>query len=327
MRSKQARERGERRRDSADEEGATAPGRTSLLFHARTSSYDSERVVDVDAERSLNGDAWGAEIGFDHRLGNRAFLGLIVGLEQTDVDFAAENIGTNFTPAANAGELMEDSTSLTFFGSVNMTDSFFFEGSMGYVTSDFESTRNSVFQESNRVVPQTNVAALGKTDGDVTWAGVNFGFDMHRNAVAFGPYFGATMSTSTIDAYSESDFNGSGLAMTYDDIKRDSMISHLGFRVSIAKSTDNGVVLPQFRVEYEHESEDPAVVTASYLLDAAGTRYALLGDSPDRDQFEAAFGVAWVLPGGWQPFFDVEYLSGNRNLDRYRIATGFRVEF
>jgi outer membrane autotransporter protein len=135
------------------------------------------------------------------------------------------------------------------------------------------------------------------------------------------------MSTSTIDAYTEADLNNSGLAMRFDEIERDSLIAHVGFRVSIAKSTERGVVLPQFRLEYEHEYEDPTTVAASFVLDAARVRYGLTGDEPDRNYFETGVGVAWVLPSGWQPFVDVEFLSGQDALDRYRVAAGFRVEF
>lgn len=323
---KQGRERGERLR-AEEEGGIAASNRLGLIVHGRSSSYESERAVDTEAERSFEGDARGAEIGVDYRLGAGSFIGAIVGLEQTDIDFVTENSGVNFTPAATAGDSSDDSISLTLFGSASITDSFFVEGSVGYVTSDFELRRNSVFQESTRVRPQTGVRTLGSTDGSVTWAGVNFGINAQRNAVSFGPYFGATFSKSTVDGYTEADLTGSGLAMTFADIERDSLITHVGFRASIAKSIERGVVLPQFRLEYAHESEDPTQLTGSFVLDAAGVQYGLLGDEPDRGSFETGLGVAWVLASGWQPFLDARYLSGNSNLDRFRFSAGFRVEF
>lgn len=330
-RSKQARERGDRLREEEDQEtegSAVSIGPFSMLVHMRGSSFDSDRVVDVDAERGLDGDSWGAEVGFDYRVSDRAFVGLILGLEQSDSDFVAENPGNNFVPAANAGDASDDSTSITLFGSVNLTDNFYFEGSAGYVSSDFEFHRNSVFQESGRVIPQTDVRTLGETNGDVTWASINFGLNLQRNAMSFGPYFGATYSSSMIDAYAEQDLNNSGLGMAYGDIERNSLLAFAGMRFSWAKSLENGVVLPQIRFEYEHESDrDPTRVSTSFLLDAAQTQYDLVGDKPDRDDVAVGFGVAWVLPNGWQPFIDIETLTGNSQLDRYRLAAGFRVEF
>jgi outer membrane autotransporter protein len=327
-RSKQAREGGERLRDSAEETGDAPGGPFSLLVHFRGDSFESERNASVDAERGLEGDLWGAEIGFDYRLSDRAVIGTILGFEHSEADFDPENPGVNFTPAVNAGDITDDGTAINFFGAVDFAEAAYFEGSIGYASSDFEFRRNSVFQESGRAVPQTNVRTLGESSGDQQWVALNLGINKQRNAVSFGPYFGATYTRSTVDAYTEQDLAGTGLAMAFAETERKSLIGHLGFRVAIAKSTEGGVVVPQFRFEYEYESDnDPEPVTASFLLDAAQSLYVFTGDEPDRNQFETGFGVAWILRNGWLPFLDIEVLSGNDRLDRYRLAAGFRVEF
>lgn len=329
-RSKEARERGEKLRDGDPEESGSQveAGPFSLLVNLHGTWFDRDADPAVAAERGFEGDSQAAEIGLDYRVSDRVVIGAIAGIERMDYDFDAEAAGVNFVPAENAGEADSDNVYLTLFASWNVGETGYVELSGGYEQSDGSYRRNSVFQESTRTLPQTNVQVEGDADGDVTWFSANAGFDVNRGAWNFGPYAGLTQTNSKVKGYTEDDLSGSGLHMRYASTKRDSLLGHLGFRTSYAASAGGGVVVPQLRLEYQKEFEDDAQdVTAQYVLDSSGNQYTMSGDSGDKNSLNAGFSLAIIRPNGWMGFFDYSILLENRGLDRQRATLGLRVEF
>lgn len=224
-----------------------------------------------------------------------------------------------------------DTLSLSLIGSVDFNDRVYFLGALGYGDSEFELYRNAIFQESGRTPDLTRyVNTRGDTDGDQTWASLNLGVNLGRGAVSFGPYFGVTYATSSVDAFTEREIGPEpwGLGMGFSATERDSLLSHVGFRVDLNRSTESGVLSVQFRLEYQNEGDkDPDRVTTYYVLDGNQSPYSLVGDEIDSSQAEIAFGLVKVMPGGWQPYFDVALLTGNDFVDRHRWAIGFRKQF
>lgn len=329
-RSKAARERGERLRE--EEPAGEAPaarieaGPFSLLVNVHGTWFDRE--VDGDLERSFDGDSAAAEIGVDYRASDRAVIGAILGLERMDYEFDAEAVGVNFTPAATAGDVDADNTYLTLFASFALGDAGFIEFAGGYERSDGDYRRNSVFQESTRTLPQTEVRVSGNADGTTTWASLNAGFDFQRGAASFGPYAGVTWTKAELDPYAERDLSDSGLAMSFDGTDRRSTLVHAGLRASRAFGTGTGVWVPQLRVEYQRELDDDAPTAASrFSLDPAGTVYALSGGKGDDDAINAGLSLAAVLLNGWMVFADWAILLDHEQLDRQRATLGLRKEF
>ena len=147
--SKQGREHGEEMlEDGASTDTAAQFGRLSLSFQVHGSSYETDRITGVDAERSFDGDYYGAAVGFDYRVSDRAFIGLQLGIDRIDQDFVGENTGVNFEPEPTAGGMKADTLSLSLIGSVNFNDRVYFLGALGYGDSELELYRNAIFQES-----------------------------------------------------------------------------------------------------------------------------------------------------------------------------------
>lgn len=329
-RSKEARERGEKLREEGSEEEGTrvATGPWSLLVNMHGTWFDRSAGALPDVVRGFEGDSRALEIGFDRRMSDRLVLGGIAGYERMDYDFDAEAPGVNFVPASAAGSGESDNTYLTLFASWNLGESGFAELSGGYETSDGDYRRDSVFQESTRTITQTNVQAEGSADNEVTWLSVNAGFDHASGAWSLGPYAGLTWTRSKMDAYAERDVSGSGLHMSFSSTSRESLLGHAGLRTSYVASTRGGVVVPQLRLEFQHEFDNQSQrVAASYVLDSAGTQYLFAGSGGDRDSLNAGLSIAFVLKNGWMPFFDCSVLIGNDDLDRVRATLGLRVEF
>ena len=193
--------------------------------------------------------------------------------------------------------------------------------------ADYDFRRNAVFQESSRTIAQTNVNATGSADGKQYFASFGLGYDYSAGALSVGPYARLRWSRSTIDAYTETDANGSGLALNVSKQRANSLASVLGVNMSHAIGTSWGVIVPQARFEYEHEFDDDAATTfTSLVLDSANTQFAVVNDSPDRDYFNAGIGLLFVLPNGIMPFIDYEALLGYSNFDRHRVTAGIRFE-
>lgn len=330
-RSKQARERGERLRDDepAEESGAKmSVGPFSLLVNLNGTAINRKSDGAIEPERGFEGDSLSGELGFDYRVSDKAVIGVIAGIESTRIDFDPEAAGVNFTPASHAGRADSDNLYLTLFGSWSLGEKGYLELSGGYEKSDGSYQRNSVFQESTRTVAQTNVRVKGDADGTVTWASINGGLNFDHGSWSFGPFAGVTATRAKLDAYSEDDLSGSGLNMSFSSSTRKSLLGHAGVRAGIVRSIAAGVLIPQFRVEYQHEFEnDPQTVNASFALDASGNQYLMTGASGDKDSINAGLSLALVLPNGWMPFFDFSILLENKGLDRQRGTLGLRVEF
>lgn len=329
-RNEEARERGDRYlhgEEPGAAEGALALGPFSLLLNGNYQSEEQSRTVDVDAERGYQLDAWGAQLGFDYRLSPGLVAGAVVSWETSDLEFDREQAGVNFTPQGDAGEVAQDSLGFSVFANVLLGEHGYLDLSAGYVDSDYTVRRRSVFQESGRSVPQTNVLTRATPGGDETWAAFNLGYAAAIGAWAVDPYLGAVYSKAQVDAYEETDQSDSGLAMSISQATSRTVLGQAGVRVARPISRQGYVLLPQASLEYLRAFDRDGVETrASYRLDQNGNVLALEGDRRDRDFFEAGIGVVMLLPNGWMPFLEYQVTLGAEDLDAHRVAVGLRVE-
>lgn len=332
-RSKESRERGEKLRDEALDasDGVKVQiGPVSLLLNVQGAAFErslSDQEVAAGA-RAFDGESRAIEAGLDYRMSDTMVLGALVGVEKYDYDFDPEAPGRNFTPANRAGDAEASNVFLTVFASKMIGTGGYVDVTVGYEAQDATYRRNSVFQESTRTIAQTDVRVRGDTQGTTLWASLNAGYDFARGSSSFGPYAGVTWTDSDIDAYRETDLSNSGLAMRFGKTSNSSLLGHAGLRFSHSISTGWGVVMPQARLEYQHEFEDdPAEATARYVLDGSGRTYSLTGDGVDRDFMNAGLSAALIMKNGWMTFVDASILLDNENFDRTRVTVGLRKEF
>lgn len=310
-----------------EDERSLEPGKRGLLFIGRGVWEDQERRVDVDAERSYSGDSQAVDFGFEARVSERVAVGLLATYEGIAGEFVPDRPGVNFAPVGNAGDVDVTSLGLAAYVTTQLGEGGFFDFAAGYVDSQFDLARRAVFQESGRVVPQTSVAATADADGQQLWATANAGFDWSGGAWTWGLHASALWAESSQDPYDERDVTGSGLAMHFDVADRSSLLGTVGVRASRAIKTSFGVVVPQLRLDYLHEFErDGQDASASFLLDAQRSTFALAGDETQESYGVAGLGIAAILPGGWMPYLSVDSIVGSSDLDRYRVSLGLRRE-
>jgi uncharacterized protein YhjY with autotransporter beta-barrel domain len=330
-RSKEARERADRYRPGSgtDAEADAALidlGPFSLLLNGRREWEERERETDVDPERGYEADRRAIEVGLDRRFSDRFVAGLLYAYADGALKFDPDRAGVDFNPAGDAGSIDRETHSVTLFGVARLTERAYLEVNAGYASSDYSLTRNAAFQESTRTVPQTNLRSRAGTDGDQTWFGVTSGYDWSAGAASYGIYAGAVYAQSSIDGYQERDTGNSGLTLVVDDVERDAVTAHLGFRAQRAIGTSFAVWVPQLRIEYELTGGvEDREATVRFADDASGNRFDLAGSGSD-DYFNVAIGMVAIFPNGWIPFADLEGLVGARDRQQYRFTLGIRKE-
>lgn len=313
-------------KDGPDPAGTAAPalqlGPFSLLLNARGAWVDRDAS---GGERGYDGDTYSVELGLDRRLSPRTVVGGFVSYARDDLRFDGE-AATTFAPPSNAGSTQVDSASLVLFGAHNLSDAVYLEAAAGYGVGDYRFHRNAVAQDSNSTftIP---VRTRGDSDGRDYWVSAGAGYDLSRGAASYGVFGRATWARAQIDGYREKDLNASGFNLIVGEAKRSSLTTTLGVRASHAMSFDWGVLVPQARLEYEHEfKNDPSSVSSAFVA-VPGASFSPARDKPDQDWFNLAVGAQFILPGGLMPFVEAETLLGQRNVDRYRLLLGLRSEF
>lgn len=329
-RSQDGRDRGERLLDDVDaavERTGLDLGPFSLLINGHYLDEDRDRDVDLDAERGYQLGAWGAQLGFDYRLGAKAVIGALITWETAELDFDRELPGANFVPQGRAGSMDQDSVGVAVFGNRQLGERGYLDISAGYIDSDYTLRRRAIFQESQRSVPQTLVETRATPDGEETWGALTLGYSGSTGVWAVDPYLGVTYSKAEVDGFEETDVTGSGLAMAVDRVSSRTVLGQAGVRLSRPISREGYVLLPQLSAEYVRELDrDGADTRVAYLLDQSGNSLALDGDRREADYFDIGLGVVMLLPNGWMPFLEYQATVGHDDLDRQRIAVGLRVE-
>lgn len=301
--------------------------RFSLLINGRGSSFDRDRA-DTDAERGLDGSGRGIEIGFDYLVSTQVTAGALLAYDDETSKFDSTDPGVNFAPPGNSGRIDAEFVTIAAFASVAPTPSSYLVGALGVGLSSYDIERKAVFQESNRQVPQTDLRAKGDPDGNEIWASVGSGYDFDAGAWSLGPYLRVSYADSEVDAHTETDGSGSGLAMRVARSDRTSLTSDLGLRASYTTSVSWGVLVPQLSVEYEHEfDQDAAVSRSSFVLDDLGNEFRTVGDDPDRNYFNVSLGLVGVLARGVMGFIEYREIFGYEDLDRRAVTFGTRIEW
>jgi outer membrane autotransporter protein len=109
----------------------------------------------------------------------------------------------------------------------------------------------------------------------------------------------------------------------------DSLTTALGGQVSYAISTALGVLLPQLRVEWEHEFlNDSRTIRATFVEDPtdAQREIQVRTDAPDRDYCNLGAGLSMTFRGGTSAFAYYETVLGLADVTIHNFTLGVRVE-
>lgn len=296
--------------------------RLMLLIGGRGATFDRDATSN---ERGYNGFFAGPQIGADYRVSDKLVLGGVFSYDRLDTDFDRDKSPSLFS-FGHEGTRTANGYFITAFGSYNITDELYVDGSVGGGWTDYDLHRSVFFQPANTTITsQVPVQTKASPHGEEFDVDVGVGYGMYFGGFLVDPYVRTRYIYSSVASFNES--GGNGLAMSYPSQDVKSLTTIVGLRSSYAISAEFGVFVPQLRFEWEHEFERDALNTsATYPLDVSGTDFLFTGENPDRNYFNLGSGFVIVLPGGLMPFFDFQALLGYSNLERYRFSGGLRIE-
>ena len=178
----------------------------------------------------------------------------------------------------------------------------------------------------------TTVDQTGRSSssGDMLEAAFTFGHDFQKGALSIGPYARVLYTKLGFDESRETleSGPGSGLGVVIETRDLTSIASQIGAKFTYSFSTDWGVIIPHFQVEWEHEfKDDPAQVTARFLNDPTATPIVITGDPQDTDYYRVGLGLSFILNKGRSGFFYFEQVLGRDGYSQYNIGAGLRMEF
>ena len=176
-----------------------------------------------------------------------------------------------------------------------------------------------------------NQFAKASAGGDDRTATMTFGRDFHHQAWAFSVYGRGQYSVMNFDGFREKLDNsavGSGLALDVQSRSVTQLSSIFGGKVDYTHSTDWGVLLPHFELEWQHEYRgNPDNFVATFINDPTATPITVTGDAIDKSFFRLGVGLSVVMTHGRSGFVLYQRVVGQSGISQENLALGFRVEF
>jgi uncharacterized protein YhjY with autotransporter beta-barrel domain len=279
------------------------------LFVSGTIS-DGKRATTA-REQGFDFDTEGLTAGLDYGVNERLSLGAAIGYLSNDTEFSA-----------GGGRMAVDGYSLSAFASYAW-QSAYLDVLASFGQNDYELAR--VVDLPVPFLGQSRFTAVGRPSGDQLGLALALGVDRAYGALTAGGFTRLSWLDSTIDRYRES--GGGVTALEIDQQEIESLLAEVGGELTWAASMSWGVLQPQLRVSYLRElKDDSRLLRARFLADRSFTDFAIETDVPDRDFFNAGFGLSAVLPRGWTCYLFYETDFSRQDLDTQALAGGFRVE-
>jgi uncharacterized protein YhjY with autotransporter beta-barrel domain len=309
---------------AASSAGVNPFGRLGIFVNGTFSFGDKDTT---SREAGYDFDTYGVTGGVDYRFTDNLVLGLAFGYTNTGDDYASAR-----------GWMDANAYTFSAFGTYYV-GSLYFDGIFSYAWNDYESARNIVYavpstDRFGNLVPGTttvNQTARSETDGIQFSFGLNAGYDFTARGFTFGPYGRLNYLQAEIDAFQERIDNtdpGSGLALAIHEQEVESLTWALGGQASYALSTGFGVLVPQVRLEWEHEFlNNQRTIAARFVSDPANTPILLETDNPDRDYFNVGAGLSAVFQRGVSAFAYYETVLALRDVTAHKVSVGVRLAF
>jgi len=317
-----------RRRARLEEESATElVKRWGLFLNGTGEILDRERTAFADG---FDSTIAGFSLGADYRIRQQWIAGLAVAYRNNSGDFNG------------GGEFDTDSTGASLYTSFTPTKNSFVDVAVSYASKSHEVHRFAHYIEVATVGGQFRTyqgIVDSDTDGSEQGAHALFGYDFSFGGLTIGPRVGVDWTHTEVDGYAESGGGSAtisgtvrgaaGLALIYEDQEVDSLQSKVGAQASMPLNLSSSVLMIQGNVDYLHEFDnDQRLVNVRFVQDlrANPRTFQFQTDEPVRDYFKLGVSAIWVLPGGIQPFLNLQGMVGNEQFDNYAATLGVRWE-
>jgi large repetitive protein len=235
----------------------------------------------------------GISAGVDKRISSSLALGVGVGYGHDD------------TSVGNDGSHVDaDSYNLALYGSFSPSQSTFIDGLVGYQWLSFDA-RRFVTTDGNTVD--------GHRDGDQVFASLSAGYEYRTDTVLVSPYGRIDDASAHLNGYTEQ--GDDTYALSYQNQTVRTTTGSVGVRANYLIKEDYGTVMPQIRVEYEHDFQGSSQATMSYADLLAGPIYRAPVDPLTQNHFLIGIGVNWQFNNHWMLRLEYENMinAGDQN--------------
>jgi outer membrane autotransporter protein len=272
----------------------------------------------------------GITAGADYRLRDDVVVGLAYG---------HSNGNTLFTDGTGRLDSRGNSISLygTYYHGELYVDAI---GTFGHVSygatrnTSWNIDQNSTTSPTNCVGTECKIDVTGSTGARQLALGTNVGYGFHYRGLTFGPDAALNYTRLDVNAFTEGDPSGSGMALAFAKQTGESLLLKAGGHVSYAINTPFGVLLPDARAHYVHEFKDDQRAVSAHFVDdpSAGTSnapvsdFVIFTDRPKRSYFDWAAGFSAQFPYGISAFVDYNAVAGESNIHTHEFAFGVRLQ-
>ncbi|MFC5569283.1 putative Ig domain-containing protein [Lysobacter yangpyeongensis] len=263
---------------------------------------------DDDSRRDGDGfefETGGVSLGADYRL-TPAFAfggGLGYGRDVTD-------IGEDGTRSEGRAR------SLAAYASYHPGSAVYLDALLGYQWLSFDTRRH---------VEATDGRVHGDRDGSQWFGSLAASYEHRDETRTIAPYLRLDVARATLDPYTE---QGDPIyALHYGEQDVDSTTGNLGVRFEFHHRLDRGVFSPLLRVEYQHEFDEPGLVTLNYADMLTGPFYRARLDGQDRNRF--VFGIGALLQTESQWMLRAEYrgVVGQEDQEEHSVMLNVEKQF
>jgi uncharacterized protein with beta-barrel porin domain len=262
-------------------------------------------------------DIKGLTAGVDYRVSDTLVVGGALGYTRQ-----------SSTLAGDQGSLKMDGWSVSGYASWYHAKEWYIDTVLNLANNDYRHRRRVEY-----VLPGETVDQVARADSDGTDinGSVTICRDFHHAEWNFGIYGRAQAGHQSFDEYDEdldASLSGSGLALHIEDRSVQSLSSILGGKATWVHSTDWGVVMPQFGLEWQKEYQgDPDTFRAFLISDPTGTPILITGEALDDSYFRLNLGVSAVWTKGRSGFITYDRIFGRDGNEQETLTVGGRIEF
>ena len=299
-------------------------------------------VGDRDPTRNEDGyhfHTYGVIAGVDYRFTPKLVLGGAFTYQSINNDLDdTTTLANNVPTSVNGGSADTRSYGFSFYGTYYVLEQFYVDGMLGFSWNNYSLDRVIRYGLGTTpsgtgpggTTPLVNQIAHADPDGHQFSFSVGAGYDFKQGALTFGPLARLQYLKLNIDGYQEKINNtqpGFGWALAQASQDVESLTTVLGARAAYAISTGLGVLLPQVRVEWEHEFKNNSrLLTAQFINDPQRQPIRFTTDNPDRNYANIGVALSATFRGGLAAFIDYETVVGLANVSVHAITLGIRGE-
>ena len=259
------------------------------------------RMGDADAKFTTSGISFGT----DSRFGDNLILGLGVGFGHE-----RQKIGNDGT--RNVG----DDYSVIAYGSYQPMPGTFIDALIGMGRLDLESRRYSA---------AAGAIATSQRTGKQWFASLSAAYEFQQDTHILSPYGRIDIASTRLDAAVESGVGIYNLAYFSQQVPVTKL--SFGLRGETSVELESALARPYFRVEYQHDFENPEGARMAYADDLSGPSYQIAATTLKRDTMVFGLGSDFVFKSAWTLGLRYQYSNNSGAMTMHTLGLQVRKSF